>query len=67
MAKAFDWLTPKDDPPDVIYDKVIHPEVHKCLGRIYNFLEGTQDEHDNLEQVIEESLWAVYEKGADNA
>ena len=64
MAKAFDWLTPKDDPPDVIYDKVINPEASKCAERIYGLLAGTQNEYDNLEQVIEESLWAVYEEGA---
>ena len=48
--------------PDQVYDEIILPERNKCIQRIYDLLGGTSDEYDNLQQVIEESLYAMYHK-----
>ncbi len=54
---------PREMPPDLVLDDIIQPEVARCARRVYGLLAGTEEEYDNLQQVIEESLWAVYDQG----
>ena len=55
MGKTYD--------PAEIQEEVIVPQCQKFLDNFDGFLRGTTDEFENIHQVVEESLWAVYDMG----
>lgn len=52
--------------PAQVYDEVIIPIRQGVSDKIDAYLHGTLEGYDNIEQIIEEGLWKVFNNDASN-